>query len=96
MHVLDVVEAFILVLNSKKDSKNHVINLGTGTGSSVLEVVKEYEAISGNKIEIKFSEKREGDPKQLVTSNKLAFEILEWKPLRNLRVIMEDLSNLQT
>jgi len=67
-----------------------IINLGTATGSTVLEVVKAAEVALGRKINFKFDDKRAGDSYALVTSNKIAKEILGWQPIKSLANILED------
>lgn len=55
------------------------INLGTGKGVSVLELVKIVEKLSGGKINYSIAKRRDGDPATVVASNKLAKDILGWE-----------------
>jgi UDP-glucose 4-epimerase len=55
-------------------------NIGIGKGFSVLEIIKTCEQVTNRKIDIKFKDKREGDPKSLVASNKSILMDLNWNP----------------
>ncbi len=80
IHVLDLAEAHILALNYLLDGgTSDCINLGTGKGFSVFEIIRELEKISGKKSKYKIGKRREGDPPILVADNKKAKEILGWK-----------------
>jgi UDP-glucose 4-epimerase len=81
IHVNDLAEAHlkaIKYLDKKNDST--VINLGTGKGNSVLEIIKIAESITGKKIKYEFAGRRAGDPAILVADNKKALQLLNWKP----------------
>ena len=69
---------------------NIIINIGTATGSTVLEVVAAAESALGRKINYKFTARRAGDSFALVTSNQAARDILDWVPLKSLSNILED------
>jgi len=90
VHVLDLADALVKSLTHLYKSGHKIINLGTETGSTVLEVVKAAEVALGRKINFKFAEKRAGDSYALVTSNKIAKEILGWQPVKSLANILED------
>ena len=62
-------------MNKEKDL---VVNLGTGRGHSVMEVVKAAEKVTGKKINYKITGRRAGDPEELVASSNLAAELLNW------------------
>lgn len=79
IHVSDLARAH--VLGSEyiyKNNKSIFVNLGSGEGYSVFEIIKEVEKYAPVNYEI--TEKREGDPACVVASNKKAFEILGWQP----------------
>jgi UDP-glucose 4-epimerase len=90
VHVLDLVDALDKSLTHLYTPGHKIINLGTATGSTVLEVVKAAEVVLGRKINFKFTDKRAGDSYALVTSNKIAKEILGWQPIKSLANILED------
>lgn len=90
VHVVDLVEALIKSLNKLEKPGNQIINLGTATGSTVLEVVKSAELALNRSINYKFTTRRAGDSFALVTSNEKAKEVLGWMPNRSLIDILKD------
>lgn len=81
IHVSDLADAHVLALKYLQHGEvNKKINLGTGKGYSVREVVREIEKISGTKIIIKEEPKRAGDPACLVADSSIAKQELEWQP----------------
>ena len=90
VHVVDLVEALIKSLNKLNKPGNQIINLGTATGSTVLEVIKSAEKALSRSISYKFASRRAGDSFALVTSNEKAKEILGWQPMKSLSEILED------
>lgn len=90
VHVLDLADALVKSLTYLDKPGHKIINLGTATGSTVLEVVKAAEIALGRKINFKFADKRAGDSYALVTSNKIAKELLGWQPVKSLANILED------
>jgi UDP-glucose 4-epimerase len=90
VHVVDIADALISGL-AKLDLPGHtVINLGTSTGSTVLQVATMAEKVLGKKINYVFAERRDGDSFALVTSNEKAKAILGWKPKLDLSDILKD------
>jgi UDP-glucose 4-epimerase len=90
VHVVDLVDALIKALNSLGKVGNQIINLGTATGSTVLEVVKTAEKSLNRNISYNFAERRAGDSFALVTSNQKAQEVLNWTPIKSLSDILID------
>lgn len=90
VHVLDLADALVKSLTYLDKPGLKIINLGTATGSTVLEVVKAAKLALGREINFKFTDKRAGDSYALVTSNKIAKEILGWQPVKSLTNILED------
>ncbi len=79
IHVTDLATAHIKAMNYLiTENKNLILNLGTGTGYSVLDVIKYTKSITGKDIKYKITGKRVGDPGTLITSTKCANEILNW------------------
>jgi UDP-glucose 4-epimerase len=65
IHVVDLAKAHVVALErlmSHKNKSNYeVFNIGTGTGSTVLEVIQSFERVSGEKLNYKFADRRAGD-----------------------------------
>lgn len=91
IHVKDLASAHILALDSLLEGKIHaaVYNLGNGKGYSVKEIIQVCEEVTGKKATIKFSERRPGDPAQLVASPYKIFYELGWKANYTLHEIIE-------
>jgi len=88
IHVADIANAHMLAMNAKDDHWNQVLNLGTGTGYSVLEIIKETEKIVGKKVDHKIAPKRPGDPASLIASSEKAKEVIGWEPAHSLSDII--------
>lgn len=83
IHVVDLAKAHVKacerLLQEKSESKYEVFNLGTGKGTTVLEIVNTFEKVTGQKLNYKFGERRVGDVESLYAETKLANEKLGWK-----------------
>jgi len=83
IHVVDLAKAHVLALKRLIENKNktnyEVFNIGTGTGSSVLEVVKAFERVSGQKLDYKIVGRREGDIVSAYADTTKANNELGWK-----------------
>jgi UDP-glucose 4-epimerase len=64
-------------------NKNLIINLGTGNGFSVLEVINATEKISNKSINYSISSRREGDPDTVIASAKKAEKLINWLPKKS-------------
>ncbi len=80
VHVEDLAEAHLLALEKLVPGEFHAFNIGTGTGSSVKEVIAEAESITGKTVVVRYAPRRAGDPPKLVASAKKIHEHLGWKP----------------
>ena len=81
IHVTDLAEAHVLALKHLLNGgESQAINLGTGTGHSVMEVIRAVEELSGLRVPRRIADRRPGDPPMLVASNARASEILGWSP----------------
>ncbi len=80
--VNDLVDAHILAL---KVSYSGAINLGSGKGFSVKELVSGFVEVTGKPVPFEFADRREGDPACLIASNKKAKRILNWEPKRSIK-----------
>ena len=88
IHISDLANALVKSLNFLDKPGNTVINLGTATGSTVLEVIQAAELSLNRKIHFKFADRRPGDSFALVTSRDKAREILGWEPVIGLSEIL--------
>jgi len=91
IHVMDLADGHVKAID-KIDSFDKVmtINLGTGKGYSVLDVVKAYEKASGKKIPYKIVGRRDGDIAKNYADPTYAKEILGWEAKRGLEEMCED------
>ena len=82
VHVEDLAAAHIaaLELTGEVESTHIYCNLGSGSGFSVLEVLRAAESVVGREIPHSLAPRREGDPAVLVASNAKAQELLGWRP----------------
>lgn len=94
IHVMDLAEAHAVALerlmNNKSESNFEVFNVGTGVGSSVLEVIKAFESASGENLNYKIVDRRAGDVIAAFADTKKANEILGWKAERSLEQALKD------
>lgn len=77
IHVEDLAHAHKLALENL-NKYSGFINLGTGVGTSVKEIIKAAEKVSGKKCPVEYIERRAGDPARLFANNTKAKEILGW------------------
>jgi len=81
IHVQDLADAHLRALEHLgAGGASAALNLGTGHGHSVREVVRVAEAISGRRIPCRETARRPGDPPVLVADPRLAAEVLGWRP----------------
>jgi UDP-glucose 4-epimerase len=82
IHVVDLAKAHVIamqrLLNKKNLAKVETFNLGTGTGSSVLEVINAFEKVSGQKLPYKIVDRREGDITSAYANTDKANDVLGW------------------
>jgi UDP-glucose 4-epimerase len=92
IHVVDLAKAHVIamqrLLNKKNQAKVETFNLGTGTGSSVLEVIHAFEKVSGQKLPYKIVARREGDITEAYANTDKANTILGWKAQSTLEEAM--------
>ena len=93
IHVVDLAKAHVValqrLLENKNEDKVEIFNLGTGIGSSVLEVISSFEKVSGKPFPYKIVDKREGDVTMAYASTDKANTILGWKTASSLDEAME-------
>ena len=80
IYVSDLATAHVKVLNALVKKKgNIIINLATGTGYSVLEVIQIAKELTGKEINFSIVERRPGDPAELIAVSKLAKDMIGWE-----------------
>lgn len=80
IHVNDLASAHVKSMEYlDSENKDLVLNLATGEGYSVFEVINEAERISGRSVPYEVTGRREGDPAELVAASHLAFDTIGWK-----------------
>jgi UDP-glucose 4-epimerase len=89
IHVNDLADAHIKALDYLEKNESTVINLGTGNGYSVKEIVDAARKITKKEIKSEIVGRRPGDPAVLIADNKKAREVLGWIPEYNLDRILE-------
>ena len=93
IHVVDLAKAHVValerLLENKNEDKVEIFNLGTGIGSSVLEVISSFEKVSGKPFPYKIVDRREGDVTMAYASTDKANTILGWKTVSSLDEAME-------
>jgi UDP-glucose 4-epimerase len=89
IHVVDLAKAHVAALKrllEKKNTENYeVFNIGTGKGSSVLEVINAFEEVSNQKLNYKIVGRRAGDITAAYADTTKANEVLDWKSELNLK-----------
>ncbi len=91
IHVSDIANAHILGMKrllAFSNNKNEVINIGSGVGSSVLEIINAFEESTGEKLNYTIGERRDGDIEAVYANMDKANSLLGWKPTRSLNEMM--------
>lgn len=98
IHVLDLSEGHVKALDKiLSDENNNIeyVNLGTGRGHSVMEVVKTFMEVNDIKIPYRFSQRRDGDAAIIYADPSKAKSYLNWKANRTLNDMLRDAWNFQ-
>lgn len=93
LHVVDLAKAHVQALSyleSKPVAFYDVVNLGTGKGSSVLEVIKTFQEVTGVKLNYEITDRRPGDVIATYASVDKATKVLGWKAEKNLADALSD------
>ena len=98
IHVIDLAEGHISALEKLLESKNIILklNLGSGKGHSVLDVIKTFSKVTGVDIPYEISNRRSGDTGQNVADPSLSKKTLGWETKRTLFEMCRDSWNWQT
>ena len=92
--VVDLADAHIKALNYlENENTSEIVNLGTGIGNSVLEIVQAVETVMNVKIEKSVGQRRAGDAVRAVANNEKARTLLNWKPTKTLEQSVLALKN---
>lgn len=88
IHVVDLAKAHVIaverMVNKKMKHNFEMFNLGTGNGYSVLEVIKSFEKVTGEKLNYKIVDRRAGDITKVWADTKFANNELGWKAEKNI------------
>lgn len=90
VHVVDLAFAHLAALEHLSEPQCLTLNIGTGVGNSVLDVVNAFESASGRKIPIINMPRREGDIGMSYADPSLAKELLNWSAKRDLTKMCQD------
>ena len=91
IHVVDLAKAHLCALNNRLENRGcRAWNIGTGNGSSVLEIKNTFEKINNVIIPFEFTERRAGDVAISYADNSRAKAELGWKPEHNLEHMLKD------
>jgi UDP-glucose 4-epimerase len=93
IHIVDLARAHVVAMERLLDQKNQdsyeVFNLGTGKGSSVLEVVKAFEQVTGMALNYRIVDRRPGDVTAVYADTRKANEVLGWKTVHSLEEALD-------
>jgi UDP-glucose 4-epimerase len=90
---VDLIEAHLLALSALENmnpGEHQIVNIGSGRGYSVREVVTAAESVLGRTVPVVNSPRRAGDPETLVASISKASTLLGWAPTRKLETMVAD------
>jgi len=92
IHVMDLADGHVLALEYLFKNVGEIIklNLGTGNGTSVLELIAIFKLVNNLEIPYLFTQRRQGDVSRAVADISLAKEKLNWSPIRDLKTMCKD------
>jgi UDP-glucose 4-epimerase len=96
VHVVDLADAHVRALEATTPATHHIVNLGSGTGYSVREVLEAVAEVVGREVPVQEAGRRAGDPPTLIASNERAEQLLGWRPQRDLRTMVADAQRFHT
>lgn len=84
VHVSDLAQAHVQALRFlEAGGESATVNLGTGHGHSVRDIIHCVERVSGGQVRVEEAPRRPGDPAMLIASAKRAHELLHWQPVHS-------------
>jgi UDP-glucose 4-epimerase len=90
IHVVDLADAHLRALNVATPGEHQIVNLGSGSGNSVREVIETVRQVTGRDLSVREQPRRAGDPATLVAANDLAATALDWRPKQSLAQMISD------
>jgi UDP-glucose 4-epimerase len=90
IHVEDLGDAHIRALDAIEPGRHQILNLGTGTGFSVREVIDAARRVTGREIVAVEEPRRPGDPPMLVAASARVREVLGWEPQKGIETMIAD------
>lgn len=93
IHVVDLAEAHVKAIDylfSCQNGCNEIVNIGTGKGTSVLELVQTFETENGIKLNYTFGPKRPGDVIEIYANVDYALSLIGWKAKRDIKYAVRD------
>jgi UDP-glucose 4-epimerase len=97
IHVVDLAKAHVIAVDRMLKGKNkqpvEIFNLGTGKGFSVLEVIRSFEKVSGQKLNYQIVARRPGDVEKVWADTRFANEVLGWRAEKTLDDMMRSAWN---
>jgi UDP-glucose 4-epimerase len=90
IHVVDLADAHLRALAAATEGIHHVVNLGSGSGHTVREVLTAIEEVTGSPVPVTEAAPRPGDVAVLIASNEKAASLLGWRPTRDLKTMIDD------
>jgi UDP-glucose 4-epimerase len=90
IHVVDLADAHLRALQATTPGVHHIVNLGSGSGHSVREVIETIRKVTGNEVPVVEAQRRPGDVAVLIASNTKAASLLGWRPTRDLAAMVDD------
>lgn len=99
IHVCDLAEAHVraleVLLSNGYNENIKSINIGTGEGVSVLQLIRTFEQATGQKVEFEFTDRRKGDVEKIYAKSDLSKEILSWETKYSLEEMLSSAWNYQ-
>ena len=90
IHVTDLAKAHILSIDFQSENYPEVFNVGTGKATSVLELIKAFEEVSGSKLNWEFGDRRPGDVTEIFANTDKAKNQLNWSAKYTVKDALED------
>lgn len=90
LHVIDLGRAHILALDAAREGRHEILNLGSGSGFTVRQVLEACREVTNHPIPAMEHARRPGDPTRLIASRDRARQVLGWEPTLSLKDIVTD------
>jgi UDP-glucose 4-epimerase len=85
IHIEDLIQAIVKASEVLKENGIGIINIGSGIGYSVLQIITEIENLSVKSVEINYLPKRDGDVAKVIADINKARNLLNWRPIYGVR-----------